>query len=439
MSSIDIGGDGGNISRNDASGVGRTSEGGTTTTTTVGEEKHRSRRVELDAILIDPTCDYATRYDAVRAYLDALAKPIGSLGHLEEYACRLCSLKRSSSPNIDNVACLIYAADHGIAGNANDEGGMDCSSYPRSVTRKVLEGLNAGIGGASVLARANGATLRVIDVGLAASPNAATSTAWSRDSVVRHPSDGSPGVCGGTSNFCVRDAMTELDVENCMRIGRDETSNFVREIDADVVVFGEVGIGNTTTCSALISALCGVSDPSSVCGTGSAPPPSSSSSSDGDADIISKKSSIIDMAMRRVRENLQIPLANDPILALRAVGGAEIASIVGGMLECSMRDMPILVDGYIVTTCAMISCMIDPSVCRLLMFATRSTEVGQLMALDVIRDIARSHDLPLPPMPALDMGLRMGEATGALLALPLIRSACSIVAELATLDEVLGL
>lgn len=408
-----------------------------------GTGRRGKSHVELTTILIDPSSDYATRYDAVRAYLDTLAKPIGSLGHLEEYACQICSLKRNATPSIDSVACLIYAADHGVAGKVDDDdidgGGMECSSYPRSVTRKVLEGLDAGIGGASVLARTNGAILRVVDVGLAMPPNTTdddASSTWSRDSVVRRPANGAFGVYGGTKNFCVRDAMTGIDVENCMRIGRDETSNFVREIDADLVIFGEVGIGNTTTCSALISALCGISDTTSLCGTGSAPP---SSSSDGDAIIISKKSSIIDMAMRRVREGVPASLANDPMRALRAVGGAEIASIVGGMLECSILDMPILVDGYIVTTCAMISCMIDPSVCRLLIFATRSTEVGQSVALDVIRDISRSHDLPLPPMPALDMGLRMGEATGALLALPLIRSACSIVAELATLDEVLGL
>ena len=109
------------------------------------------------------------------------------------------------------------------------------------------------------------------------------------------------------------------------------------------------------------------------------------------------------------------------------------------MLEASERDIPILVDGFIVTTAAMIACQMDPSVTRVLLFATQSTEKGQAIALDVIGKIASANDIPAPAKPALNMNLRMGEATGCLLAVPMAKSACAIVKDLATLNEVLGL
>ena len=386
------------------------------------EPPARGESLALAATLSDPASDFARRYDAVRSYLDALAKPVGSLGSLEDFAARVSALQRSATPRVDIAACVIFAGDHGVAGDAS-EGGANCSSYPQAVTRKVLEGLDRGIAGASALARANGAVLRVIDVGLADHPP----PEWV-GGVVRSSAG---GVRGGTRNFCVHDAMTSDEVGRCIQIGRAETGAFVDEAGADVVVFGEVGIGNTTTSSALIAALCGIEDVGSLCGTGA------STTRDGiDDDAVGKKVSIIEEAMRYHRGvGTSCALRGEPIRALAAVGGAEISAMVGGMLECSDRDLPILVDGFIVTTAAMIACMIDPQVSRLLLFATRSTERGQAVALGVIRDIS----IPAPAPPALDMGLRMGEATGALLAVPLVRSACAVMSELATLNEVLGL
>jgi nicotinate-nucleotide--dimethylbenzimidazole phosphoribosyltransferase len=128
-----------------------------------------------------------------------------------------------------------------------------------------------------------------------------------------------------------------------------------------------------------------------------------------------------------------------PLLPLQKFGGAEIAALVGGMLECSDRDVPILVDGFMVTTAVLFACQIDPTVTRLLLFATQSTEKGQAIALMEIDEIARLNNIPALVTPALNMYLRMGEATGALLAIPLVRSACAIVSELATLNELLGI
>lgn len=388
---------------------------------TDGNSKERSGSSALAATLIDPKQNFAQRYDAVRSYLDSLAKPVGSLGSIEDYAARIAALQRSAKPKVTPV-CLIFAGDHGVAKDKS-EGGMNCSSYPQAVSRKVLEGLDHGIAGASVLARCNDVPLRVVDVGLVDGP---TEYEWSNTVVFSSESK----VKGGTNNFCKGDAMSEEEVEQSILAGRNHTGKFIDEVEGNIVLFGEVGIGNTTTSSALIAALSGVGV-ESLCGTGA------STNRDGINDeVITKKISIIKEAMQYHGES---SMKGAPLKALKAVGGAEIAAMVGGILLCNDRDMPILVDGFIVTTAAMIACHIDPSVARLLLFATQSTEKGQAIALNVIRDVALSHNIPVPVVPALNMNLRMGEGTGALLAVPLVRSACAVMTELATLNEVLGL
>ena len=181
----------------------------------------------------------------------------------------------------------------------------------------------------------------------------------------------------------------------------------------------------------MLAALTGTKDLKSLCGVGA------STNRDGVNDAaVAKKVTIIDEAMR-YHETTQF--LGKPLLALQKVGGTEIAALVGGMLECSEKDIPVLVDGFMVTTAAMIACQMDPTVTKLLIFATQSTEKGQTVALNEIGGIARLNNIPAPVMPALNMQLRMGEATGALLAIPLVKSACAVVSDLATLNEVLGL
>lgn len=386
-------------------------------------KNNRNELCALETSLIDTNQNFTQRYNAVRSYLDSLAKPVGSLGTIEDYGARIAALQRTAKPTINNPICLIFACDHGVAKDES-EGGMNCSAYPQAVSRKVLEGLDRGIAGASVLARCNDVALRVVDVGLA--DGGATQYEWSNEVV--HSSESK--VNGGTNNFCTGHAMSEEEVEQCILTGRKETSKFISELNVNIVIFGEVGIGNTTSSSALIAALTG-EDVESLCGTGA------STTRDGVNDeVISKKITIIKQALEYHKSS---SLKGSPLKALQAVGGAEIAAIVGGMLEASERDIPILVDGFIVTTAALIACLMDASVTRVLLFATQSTEMGQAVALNAISDIAKSNDIPVPSMPALNMNLRMGEATGALLAMPLVRSACAVVAELATLNEVLAI
>ena len=372
----------------------------------------------LEALLNDEKLDFTQRYDAIRNYLDSLAKPVGSLGTLEDWASRLAALQKQMNPKADNVACLIFAADHGVAKDAKD-GGMNCSAYPSSVTEKVVIGLDNGLAGASVLAGCNNIDLRVIDVGLA------SENEWKGEIV--KTSDRK--IVGGTNNFCRGNAMTSEQVEQCILSGRMETGKTIDELSCNVMLFGEVGIGNTTTSAALIAALTG-KDPTEVCGSGA------STSRDGvNLDVVKKKVSILKEALKF---HGPASMKGQPYKALKAVGGAEIAAIAGGILEAAERNVPVLIDGFICTTAAMIACKINPIASRAILFATESTERGQVIALEEIAKIAVENGFPAPEGPALRMKLRMGEGTGALTAAPLLKSACAVLS-IGTLEQVLSL
>ena len=390
-------------------------------------------KTTLAATLSNPTLTFSTKYEAARTYIDTLAKPVGSLGTLEDWGARLATLQQTPTPSANSAACLIFAADHGVAKD-KAEGGKNCSAYPQIVTRKVLEALDHGVAGASVLSRCNNVQLRVIDVGLVDGP---IPYEWSGVTV----RSATKRISGGTKNFCTECALTEDQVSTCLQLGREETNKLMDDIigGIDVIMFGEVGIGNTTTASALIAALTGVQDVdvATVCGSGA------SITRDGtNEEIVSNKIDIIKEALEF--HNSDSSLKGNPMKALSAMGGAEICSMVGGMLEASRHNVAVLVDGFIVTTAAMIACMIDPAVSRVLLFATKSTERGQLIAISTIEEIAAksSHFYSIPVTtikPALDMGLRMGEASGCITCVPLLRSACAVISDLATLNDVMTL
>jgi len=289
--------------------------------------------------------------------------------------------------------------------------------------------------GASVLAKQHNVLLRVIDVGLAAPPGIDSCSdlvgSFAGGEVVESSEH---KVNGGTKNFCKFPAMTQEELDRCMLAGRHEVKRIIDEMKAGsstVLVFGEVGIGNTTASSALIAALTG--EPVDIlCGGGA----TTSREGDESKSIISNKISIIKQAMAH---HGALTMPNNPTLALKNVGGTEIAAIVGGILEASERNIAVIVDGFIVTVAAMVACLISPNVSRLLLFATKSTEIGQAIAIDTIRKVASNNSIPRPAEPALNMSLRMGEGTGALMAVPLLRSAAAVLSELATLEEVLSL
>ena len=368
---------------------------------------------------IKKCCTFSERYEMVRLYLDSLAKPVGSLGTLEDWGARLAALQKTSKPKVDNAVCLIFSADHGVAKDIS-EGGENCSAYPQAVTKKVLEGLSTGLAGASVLAKRNNATLRVIDIGLA------VDVEWPRGVISSSPFK----ISGGTNNFCKGNAMTAEEVDRCILAGRQEVQNCIQTLPVHVFAFGEVGIGNTTTSSVLIAALTG-KPVEALCGSGA----TATRKCDDDS-VVTKKISIVKEAIGFHKDQI---MGDDPLGALKCVGGAEIAALVGGILEAADQDVPVLVDGFIVSTAAMIACQITPSACRVLLFSTRSTEIGQAIAIEKIQSIAEENNIPTPSKPSLDMNLRMGEGTGALIAIPIVKSSVAILSELATLETILNI
>ena len=224
---------------------------------TIGEQNENPPST-LDGTLSNEKVDFKSRYDAARSYLDSLAKPVGSLGTLEDWAARLAVFQCSSKPTVEKVACLIFAGDHGVAKDKSD-GGANCSAYPQSVTQKVLEGLEHNLAGASVLAAANDVNLRVIDVGLA-TDFGSTFGAGNVVAISEHK------VNGGTENFCDGPALSNIELDGCILAGRKETKRCIQKMqEVQLLVFGEVGIGNTTSSSALIAALTG-EPAANICG-----------------------------------------------------------------------------------------------------------------------------------------------------------------------------
>lgn len=209
-------------------------------------------------------------------------------------------------------------------------------------------------------------------------------------------------------------------------MGRDGCAKFVDSTSSNVVVLGEVGIGNTTVSSALIAALTKkpVED---LCDGGAF------AQKNMDEAAVAKKVSIVKRAIETHSR-----FTGDASTVLARLGGAEVAAMVGAMLEATEQNVAVLVDGFICTTAAMVAACISPDVCRVLFLSTRSAEPGHVAAVEKIQEIAAANDIPAPNSPALSMGLRMGEGTGALLAIPILKSAAAILSDMATIQEILS-
>ena len=370
-------------------------------------------------IFSSPESTFVERFDAAMAYIDTLAKPVGSLGTLEIWASRLAALQRTMQPKINGIACLIFAGDHGVAA-APTEGGEGCSAYPQSVTKAILEGLRREVAGASVLAKANDIHLRVVDVGVigeASKDNEFVVTSETK-------------LLGGTGNFCIQPAMSAEECDRCIDNGRKYLTQYLSETSANVIALGEVGIGNTTSSSALLAALTGIgaSEVDCLCDEGAY---ASKESTDA---VVSRKISIVKKAMKKhYYKDMK------PEVALATFGGAEISAMVGAILEASKNSVPVLLDGFIATAAALVAVHISPDVCRVLFFTTMSAEKGHKIAIEKIQTIAKKNNVIPDDKPVLSMGLRMGEGTAAILAAPILRSSVSILTEMATVQSILSL
>ena len=309
-------------------------------------------------------------------------KPLGALGELEALATQIALIQNTKTISIKPVM-IIFAADHGIA----DEG---VSIAPSIVTQQMV--LNFLHGGAAIncFCRTQNLPLLVVDAGM------------------KYPIEPQPAdlinqrIAAGTKNFAQEAAMSFDDAEKAINLGASLAKDFIKR-DFNVLAFGEMGIGNSSSAAALLAALSKV--PVEDCtgrGTGIS-----------DKQFI-KKTELIQQALKRITDNA-------PITLLSELGGFEIAQICGAMLATAQAGKIILVDGFIVSVAALLATEIDPAARDYMIFAHQSHEKGHQLLLK-----------RLNAKPLLDLGLRLGEGTGAALAVPLLKAVESFYNDMAT-------
>jgi nicotinate-nucleotide--dimethylbenzimidazole phosphoribosyltransferase len=344
-----------------------------------GAAEGARRPATLGATPIDPRA-----IESARAHQRELVKPPGSLGRLEELAIEWRARRGAVDPT---PRLLVFAADHGVT----EEG---VSAYPSSVTAAVVSTIMAGGAAISVLARRHRIPLDLVDVGIAGDLSSAPI-----DPVVpllRRP------IRGGTSNLARGPAMTVDEAHAAIETGREVTARAIDD-GADLLGVGEVGIGNTTAAAALIVAFTGA-PPASVVGQGTGIDPATRA----------RKIAVVESALARVG-------SADPIEVLASLGGFELAAIAGALLGAAERGVVVVLDGFLASAAALVARAIDPGVTSWLVASHRSAEAGAAIALEA---------LGLSPL--FDLGLRLGEGTGAVLGIALLRDAIALDREMAT-------
>jgi nicotinate-nucleotide--dimethylbenzimidazole phosphoribosyltransferase len=324
---------------------------------------------------------------AALARQGSLTKPPGALGRLESVAVRLAALQGAARPRVDRVRITVFAADHGVAGEG-------VSAFPQAVTGQMLANFAAGGAGICVLAKELGADLELVDLGTAGEP-------------LDLPGVRSVRLGPGTANLVQGPAMTETQVAAALGEGR---AAVLRAQAAGVALFiaGEMGIANTTAAAALACAL--LDRPAAdLAGPGTGL----------DEGGVAHKTAVIARALAPHR-----PYLADPLEALRRLGGFEIAAITGAYVACAQAGVPVLVDGFIAGVAALTAVRLQPGAADWLLYGHRSAEPGHALVLAA-----------LGAEPLLDLGLRLGEGSGAAVAVPVLRLACALHAGMATFTE----
>ena len=316
-----------------------------------------------------------------------LTKPAGSLGRLETVAVQLAGLQGQVKPTLEQIWIAIFSGDHGVVAEG-------VSAFPQEVTGQMLLNFVSGGAAISVLARQLGAQLEVVDLGTVT------------------PSLNLPGVLHlnvgpGTANFVKGAAMTPAQGELALQAGRDSVLR-AKAVGAQLFIGGEMGIGNTTAASALACALldCPVAHLTGP-GTGL------------NAEGVSHKAQVIERALA-----LHAAQRGDALQTLFNLGGFEIAALVGAYLAAAQEGVAVLVDGFICTVAALVAVRLNPACREWLLFGHRGAEPGHRHVLET-----------LGAEPLLELGLRLGEGSGAALAVPLLRLACDLHGQMATFAE----
>lgn len=324
--------------------------------------------------------------DAARERQLQLTKPPGSLGRLEAAAVALAAMQGRSQPSAQRVWISVFAADHGVAAEG-------VSAFPQAVTGEMLRNFASGGAAISVLAREQGAALEVVNLGTVNDPGELSGV---RRQVI----------AASTANFCTGAAMTHEQLDASLLAGA-QSARAARAQGMDVFIGGEMGIANTSSAAALSCALLGL-PPELLAGAGTGV----------DASGLARKVAAIHRA-------LALHAGPHPAAEwLRRLGGFEIAALAGAYIASAQAGMPVLVDGFITTAAALVAVQMQPEVRDWLLFSHRSHEAGHARVLAA-----------LDAQPLLDLGMRLGEASGAAVALPVLRLACALHNQMATFSE----
>lgn len=324
---------------------------------------------------------------SIRARLDAQARPPGSLGRIEDLAVELALIQERATPRADRIALLLFAGDHGLTQDG-------VSAYPAEVTQAMVATFLGGRATANAFARAVGVQTTVIDAGVAAD--------------LSHPDLVDAKVGRGTRNAAREPAMTVDETTLALARGAAQATAAVAR-GADVLALGEMGIGNTASAALLMHRLAPAAlDDCMGVGAGH------------DAAGLARKRAALIRAAERSD-------AVEPFEVLSQFGGYEIAMMAGAIHGAADRNTPVIVDGFICTAAALVAVRLRPETRRVCLFAHRSAEAGHARMLQA-----------LDARPLLDLNLRLGEGTGALLAAPLVRAATALLSDVASLDDVMA-
>ncbi len=316
-----------------------------------------------------------------------LTKPPGALGSLERLAIEFCAMQGRTRPRIQRVHIAVFAADHGVAAEG-------VSAFPQAVTGEMVRNFASGGAAISVLARELGATLEVINLGTVNDPGSVQGVTNYR-------------LASSTGNFTVEPAMSERQLALALNVGR-QTVEGAKTAGAELYIGGDMGIANTTAATALAAVLLNLA-PQQLAGPGTGL----------DSKGVAHKVAVIERALALHRAHFGSPLE-----ALRRLGGFEIAALAGSYIACAQMGVPVLVDGFIASAAALAAKSIRPQAERWFLFSHASAEPGHQHMLSA-----------LGARPLLDLGMRLGEGSGAAVAVPLLRLACALHNDMATFEQ----
>ena len=327
---------------------------------------------------------------ALQTILNNKTKPLGSLGRIEDLALQIGQILGSTAPVLEQPQMVVFAGDHGLTARG-------VSAFPSDVTWQMVENFLAGGAAVSVLAKQNGIALTVVDCGVKHDFLAGLPVGTHRAGLQVRKAAGAEQ---GTADSSVQPAMTAAQRDEALQHGIE----LVKGLSGNALLLGEMGIGNTSAASLLLSRLAGLDI--AVCtgaGTGL------------DAPAVLRKTEVLREVLARHAD------AKKPLYALAAFGGFEIATMVGAVLQAAHERRVIVVDGFIATSAVLVAHALQPLVLQRCVFAHRSGERGHEFMLQYLGVQA-----------LLDLGLRLGEGSGAALAWPLLQSACTVLRDMAS-------